>query len=55
MGYIRDKGFQSLYTKVMVKGIFDYSLDVEFYKYFVYGKHNQVNFPTSVIREDGIL
>jgi hypothetical protein len=35
--------------------MYNYSLDFDFYENFVYGKHNQVRFPSSATRVEGIL
>jgi hypothetical protein len=39
----------------MVKGMSNYSLDIDFCEHCLYGKKNQVRFPSSVAREEGIL
>jgi hypothetical protein len=39
----------------MVEGMSNFSLDFDFYEHCLYGKQNQVRFPSSAMREEGIL
>jgi hypothetical protein len=39
----------------MVEGMYNCSLDLDFYEHFLYGKKNQVRFPSGATREEGIL
>jgi hypothetical protein len=39
----------------MVEGMPNYNLDFDFCENYVYGKHNQVRFPSSATRAEGIL
>ena len=39
----------------MVEGMSNCSLDFDFYEHCVYGKQNQVRFPSGATREEGIL
>ena len=38
----------------MVEGMSNFSLDFNFYEHFVYGKQNQVSFPSGAKRAKGI-
>jgi hypothetical protein len=55
LGHIREKGLQILHGKGMVEGMSNFSLDFYFYEHSVYGKHNQVIFPSSASRSEIIL
>jgi hypothetical protein len=55
LGNIREKGLQLLHGKGMVEGMYNCSLDFEFCEHCVYGKKNQVRFPSNARREKGIL
>jgi hypothetical protein len=55
MGHIREKGLRLLHGKGMVEGMSKCSLDFDFYEHCVYGKQNQVRFPSGATREEGIL
>jgi len=39
----------------MVEGMSNFSLDFDFYEYYVYGKKNRVSFPSNAKRAKGIL
>ena len=41
--HIEEKGLWVLYGKGMVEGMYNFSLDFDFYKHFLYGKHNHVS------------
>jgi hypothetical protein len=51
MGHIGEKGLRLLHGKGMVEGMHNYYL----IENCVYGKHNQVRFPSGAMREEGIL
>jgi hypothetical protein len=51
LGHIEEKGLQLLHGKGMSK----FYLDFDFYEHSVYGKQNQVRFPFSAMRAEGIL
>ena len=55
LGHIREKGLQLLHGKGMVKGMSNFSLDFYFYEHYVYGKQNQIIFPSGAMRVEGIL
>jgi hypothetical protein len=55
LGHIGEKGLRLLHDKGMVEGMSNFSLDFDFCEHCVYGKHNQVRFPSSATREEGIL
>ena len=55
LGNIREKGLRILHCKGMVEGISNSSLDFDFYENCVYGKQNQVSFPSGGKREKHIL
>jgi hypothetical protein len=55
LGHIGEKSFRLLHSKSMVEGISNFSLDFDFCEHCVYGKHNQVRFSSSAMREDKIL
>jgi hypothetical protein len=55
LGHIREKGLRLLYGKGMVEGMSNYSMDFYFCEHCVYGKQNQVRFPSGVTRAEGIL
>jgi hypothetical protein len=55
LGCIGEKGLQLLHGKVMVEGMSNFSLDFDFCEHCVYGKQNQVRFPSGEMREKGIL
>jgi hypothetical protein len=40
LGNIREKGLRILHSKGMIKGMYNYSLDFDFYEHCVYEKHN---------------
>jgi hypothetical protein len=49
------KGLQLLHGKCMVEGMSNFSLDFYFCEHSVYGRQNQVRFPSSAMREARIL
>jgi hypothetical protein len=55
LGHIREKGLPLLHGKVMVEGMYNFSLDFYFCEHCLYGKHNQIRFPSGAMREEGIL
>jgi hypothetical protein len=55
LGHIGEKGLRLLHVKGMVEGMSNCSLDFYFYEHFVYGKHNQVRFPSGATRTEGML
>ena len=55
LGHIGEKGLRILHGKGMVEGMSSSSLDFDFCENCVYGKHNQVSFPSSGKRAKQIL
>jgi hypothetical protein len=55
LGHIREKGLRLLHSKGMVECMSNCSLDFYFFEHCVYGKHNQVRFPSGATRAKGIL
>jgi hypothetical protein len=55
LGNIREKGLRLLHDKGMVEGMSNYYLDFDLCEHCVYGKQNQVRFPSSATRVEGIL
>jgi hypothetical protein len=55
LGHIREKGLQLLHGKDMVEGMSNCSLYFDLCEHCVYGKHNQVRFPSGATRAEGIL
>jgi hypothetical protein len=53
--HIREKGLRLLHGKGMVEGMSKFSLDFYLCEHCAYGKKNQVRFPSSAIRAEGIL
>jgi hypothetical protein len=53
--HIREKGLRLLHGKGMVEGMSKFSLDFDFYEHCLYGKQNQVRFPSGVVRAERIL
>ena len=53
--HIGEKGLQSLQGKGMVEGISNCNSDFDFWEYCLYGKQNQVKFPSDAMREKEIL
>jgi hypothetical protein len=39
----------------MVEGMFNCTLDFDFYEHCIYGKQNRVRFPSSAVRAKGVL
>jgi hypothetical protein len=55
LGHIREKGLRLLHGKGMVEGMSNFSLYFNFYEHCIYGKKNQVRFPSGALRAEGIL
>ena len=55
LGHVGEKGLRTQHGKGMVEGMSNYSLDFYFYEHCVYGKKNQVIFPSVAMREKEIL
>lgn len=55
MGHIGEKGLWVLHSKGMDEGIPKFYLDLNFCEYCIYGKQNQVRFPSAVTRARWIL
>jgi hypothetical protein len=55
LGHIGEKGIRLLHGKVMVEGMYNYSLDFDLCEHCVYGKQNQVRFPSGAMWIEGIL
>src|SRR6202043_3594047 len=55
LGYIREKGLRILHDKSMVEGMSNSSLDFDFCENCVYGKQNQVSFPSGGKRAKQII
>jgi len=55
LGHIGEKGLRILHGKGMVEGMSNSSLDFDFNENCVYGKQNQVSFPSSGKRAKQIL
>jgi hypothetical protein len=55
LGHIREKGLRLLHDKGMVEGMSNCSLDFDLCEHCVYGKQNQVRFPSGATRAEGIL
>ena len=55
LGHIGEKGLQILHGNGMVEGMSNFSLDFDFYENCVYGKPNQVSFPSGAKRANKIL
>jgi hypothetical protein len=55
LGHIEEKGLRLLHGKGMVEGMSNCSLDFDFCEHCLYGKENQVRFPSSAMRAEGIL
>jgi hypothetical protein len=49
LGHIREKGFLLLHGKGMVECMSNLSLDFDLFEHCVYGKKNQVRFPSSAM------
>ena len=47
LGHIGEKGLQILHRNGMVEGMSNFSLDFDFCEHCLYGKQNQVSFPSS--------
>jgi hypothetical protein len=54
-GNVGENGLKLLHGKGMVEGMSNYSLDFDFCEHCVYGKKNQVRFPSSALRAEEIL
>jgi hypothetical protein len=55
LGHIREKGLRLIHGKGMVEGMYNFSMDFDFYEHCLYGKKNQVRFPSGATRAEGIL
>jgi hypothetical protein len=55
LGHIGEKGLRLLHGKGMVEGMSNCSQDFDFCEHCVYGKQNQVRFPSGATRLEGIL
>ena len=55
LGHIGEKGLRLLHGKGMVEGMSNFSLDFDLCENFLYGKQNQVRFPSCAMRAEGIL
>ena len=55
LGHIGEKGLQILHGNGMVEGMYNFSLDFNLYEHGVYGKKNQVSFPSGAKRANMIL
>jgi hypothetical protein len=55
LGHIGEKGLRLIHGKGMVEGVSNCSLDFDFCEHCVYEKKNRVRFPSSEMREEGIL
>jgi hypothetical protein len=55
LGHIGEKCLQLLHGKCMVEGMSKFSLDFDLCEHCVYAKQNQVRFPSSAMRAEGIL
>jgi hypothetical protein len=55
LGHIGEKDIQLLHDKGMVEGMSNCSLDFDFSEHCVYGKQNQVRFPSGEMRAKPIL
>jgi hypothetical protein len=55
LGHIGEKSLQKLHGKGMVEGMDNCTLDFDFCEHCIYGKQNQVRFPSGATREEGIL
>jgi hypothetical protein len=55
LGHIGEKGLRLLHGKGMVEGMSNFSLDFDFCENCLYGKKNQVRFPSGATRAKGIL
>ena len=55
LGHIGEKGLRLPHSKFMVEGMYNFSLDVDFYENYVYGKQKRVTFLPSATRDEGIV
>ena len=55
LGHIGEKGLRILHRNGMVEGMSNFSLDFNFYEHCVYGKQNQVSFPSGAKRANKIF
>ena len=55
LGHIGEKDIQSLQGNGMVKGMSNCNSDFDFYEHHLYGKQNQVKFPSGATSAKGIL
>jgi hypothetical protein len=54
-GHIGEKGLRTLHNKSMVEGMSNCTLGFDLCEHCIYGKKNQVRFPSGATREKGIL
>jgi hypothetical protein len=54
-GNIGEKGLRAIHNQVMGEGFPDFSLEVNFYEHFIYGKQNHVRFSSGDTREKWIF
>ena len=55
LGHIGEKGLRTLHGKGMVEGMFNCSLDFDFYEHWIYGRQNRVRIPSGATRAKGVL
>ena len=55
LGNIGEKVLQILHGNGMVEGMYNCSMDFDFYENCVYGKQNRVSFPSGAMRANKIL
>jgi hypothetical protein len=55
LGHIGEKGLRTLHGKCMVERMSSCTLDFDFSEHCIYGKQNQVRFPSGATRTKGIL
>ena len=55
LGHIGEKGLWILHRNGLVEGMSNFSLDFDFCEHCVYGKQNQVSFPSGAKRANKIL
>jgi len=55
LGHIGEKGIEILHGNGMVEGMYNFTLDFNFYEHFIYGKQNRVSFPSTANNEKGII
>jgi hypothetical protein len=55
MGHNGEKGLIDMHNKGMFEGFIYFNLEINFCEHCLYGKQNQVRFPSKATREKGIL